>query len=63
MCYIINNMFFGKKCPSCDSRNIKTIKGPSALKTALRGRILSEWLHPTKPLNVCRDCKFSWEDR
>lgn len=54
-----------KKCPKCDSINLKTLK-------------VSGWKHdqemvmqsltlgirkPTQPLNVCRDCGFSWEDR
>jgi len=56
---------FGKKCPKCDSKNIKTLK-PSFTKkwgeasvhafTFGLGKI-------TPNLNVCRDCGFSWEDR
>lgn len=56
---------FKKKCPKCDSTNLKQVK-------------VSGWKHdaemtlqaftlglrkPTPPLNVCRDCGFSWEDR
>lgn len=68
--------FFKKRCPKCDSKNIKKVKaslikkatpaslaaagcillGPVGLLAGLLGR-------PKKPLNVCRDCGFSWEDR
>ncbi len=61
------NMFglFKKKCPKCDSSNLKTLK-PGMIKHSQEA-----WLHfftlgiskITKPLNVCRDCGFSWEDR
>lgn len=48
-------------CPKCDSRNIKVVKPSSYTRAA------DAWgfpfRKPTPPLNVCRDCGFSWEDR
>lgn len=56
-------LFGKKKCPRCDSTKLKVLKKPNWLETGLKGRIIAEWLHPTKNLNVCRECGFSWEDR
>jgi len=58
---------FKKQCPKCDSKNIKTVK-PSLWgkwKEAFEKVFfpLSILKKPTKPLNVCRDCGFSWEER
>jgi len=56
---------FAKKCPKCDSKNLKVVK-PSAWKhqAELVYQLLSVGVRkPTPPLNVCRDCGFSWEDR
>ena len=62
-------MFFGKpKCPKCDSKNLNKVK-PSFLSKAASGSavmlfpVLALFKKPPKPLNVCRDCGFSWEDR
>jgi hypothetical protein len=48
-----------KKCPVCDSGNIKISKTPLLTK-------LKETLWPfrgeTKNFNLCSDCSFSWED-
>lgn len=48
-----------KKCPVCDSANIKTSKPPLFTK-------LKETIWPfngeSKNLNLCSDCNFSWED-
>jgi hypothetical protein len=54
-----------KQCPKCDGHNIKT------LKTGFWKRYVEASMQMwtlgirkmTPPLNVCRDCGFSWEDR
>lgn len=63
-------MFGGKKCLKCDSKNIKVEKEKllddmkrSALNVVLPVRFLTGAGKKPKPLNVCRDCGFSWEDR
>jgi hypothetical protein len=53
---------FGKKCPKCDKRNVKT------LKRGFFGWMMwyfthPFWTRPPQPLNVCRECGFDWEDR
>lgn len=56
---------FGKKCPKCDSKNLKVLK-PGFIKkwgeTSTRAFTLGI-SKVTPNLNVCRDCGFSWEDR
>lgn len=49
-----------KKCPKCDSQNLKVIK------PGFRANSMQLWtmgLRKAVNLNVCRDCGFSWEDR
>lgn len=54
--------FFKKKCPRCDSKEIKVVKRAITIGNLLFPRIQDLWF-PKKPLNVCRNCGFSWEDR
>lgn len=56
---------FGKQCPKCDSKNIKILKpGFMTQWTDANLHLFTLGIRkPTKPLNVCRDCGFSWEDR
>lgn len=58
-------MFGKKKCPKCDSTNLNKVK-PS-LWTKFWDLQWQAWTFgirkPSKTLNVCRDCGFSWEDR
>ncbi|MCX6727018.1 MAG: hypothetical protein NTY75_04425 [Candidatus Shapirobacteria bacterium] len=57
-------IFFGKKCPKCDSRNVKTVK--AGFMKHLMQQNVAIWVPGakiSKPLNVCRNCGFSWEDR
>ena len=63
-------MFTSKKCPKCDSKEIKTMKESllndtkrSALNVVLPIRFLTGAGKKPKPLNVCKSCGFSWEDR
>lgn len=53
-----------KKCPKCDSKNLNVVK-PGFLKHLMQQNvaIYHPGLQPSKTLNVCRDCGFSWEDR
>jgi len=55
---------FKKQCPKCDSRNIKTVKA-GFIKHLIQQNIAIcvPGAKISKPLNVCRDCGFSWEDR
>jgi predicted Zn-ribbon and HTH transcriptional regulator len=59
---------FGKKCPKCDSHNIKVVK-PGLMRRAQKGSAflvfgpLALLMKDPKNLNVCRKCGFSWEDR
>lgn len=57
--------FFKKKCPRCDSTNLNKVK-PS-LWRKWQDASLQLWTlgirKPSKTLNVCKDCGFSWEDR
>ena len=56
-------MFFPKKkCPKCDSKNIKVVK-PGGLLRLLGFTYFQDLFSRPKRLNVCRDCGFSWEDR
>lgn len=57
-----------KRCPKCDSNEIKEVK-PTSSQKALPGS-LALLIGPVgllapraKTLNVCRSCGFSWEDR
>ena len=50
---------FSRKCPKCDSDNIKTIKR----KVPFGHYITLFFTPPPRSLHVCRDCGFSWEDR
>lgn len=61
---------FGKKCLKCDSKNVKTQKESfladfkrSLFNVMLPIRFFTGHGKKPKPLNVCRDCGFSWEDR
>lgn len=53
------------KCPRCDSRNIKKVKpGLWRRFSDLNFEVLTLGIRkPSKTLNVCRDCGFSWENR
>jgi len=56
---------FKKKCPKCDSTNLKIVK-PGFWKSIAEANYQLWSLgirKPTPPLNVCKDCGFSWEDR
>lgn len=61
--------FFGKKkCPKCDSVNLNKVKQglfsqAGRASVALLFFPFSLLFKEQKPLNVCRDCGFSWEDR
>ena len=55
-------MFGKKKCPKCDGENLNAVKAEKSLRRLLFPSIQELWF-PKKPLNVCRDCGFSWEDR
>lgn len=48
-----------KRCPVCDSLNVKTSKPPFLTK-------IMEAVWPfrgeSKNINLCTDCNFSWED-
>lgn len=53
-----------KQCPKCDSENLNTVK-PGFFKHLMQENIAINvpGAKISKPLNVCRDCGFSWEDR
>lgn len=56
--------FGGKQCPKCDSKNLKVVK--AGWFKHLMQQNVAIWVPGakiSKPLNVCRDCGFSWEDR
>ena len=65
---------FVKKCPRCDGVKINRVKA-NAISGGLRGigraglaiafpiTIFFGRQQKSKPLNVCKDCGFSWEDR
>src|SRR3989344_7160484 len=62
---------FAKKCPRCDSTNLNQVKA-NAISGGLRGigraglaiafpvTIFFGRQQKSKPLNVCKDCGFSW---
>lgn len=50
-----------KKCLACDSENINELK-PSKYRQ-MQDQFNLTFRKATKTLNVCKDCKFSWEDR
>ncbi len=52
------------KCPRCEKQNINIVK-PDTFKEGLRQIALGPLalINRPKPLNVCKDCGFSWEDR
>jgi DNA-directed RNA polymerase subunit RPC12/RpoP len=55
----------GLQCPRCDSKNLKILE-PSFMKKSEEASLQLLTLgirKPTKPLNVCRSCGFSWEPR
>lgn len=58
-------LFKKKQCPKCDSYEIKTLK--TGWWKRQQELSLQFWTmgmrKPTQPLNVCRKCGFSWEDR
>jgi len=56
-------MFRKKKCPKCNGIDLGMIKKPSKLMIGLKGTFVKEFFNPTKNLNICRSCDFSWEDR
>lgn len=59
---------FVKKCPRCDSANINTVKSSEMSRAfkdiaTLAFPLAALFRKTSKPLNVCRDCGFSWENR
>lgn len=58
---------FKKKvqCPKCDSFKIKTVKSSwwKRQQEASLQLLTFGIRKPTSPLNVCRSCGFSWENR
>ncbi len=48
-----------KKCPVCESKNVKTSR-PSLIVKAQEA--IWPFKESTKNLNLCSDCSFSWED-
>jgi len=53
-----------RECPKCDSMNLKVVK--AGRWNHLMQQNVAMWVPGakiSKPLNVCRDCGFSWEDR
>lgn len=60
-------ILFKTKCPKCDSTNINIVKKGAFEQLGRMGFIIMFPIlilfRPKKPLNVCRDCGFSWEDR
>ncbi len=53
-----------KLCPKCDSENLNVVK-PGWWQHLMQQNV-AIWVPGgkiSKPLNVCRDCGFSWEDR
>ncbi len=52
-----------KECPKCDSQNIKTLKAGFWARNNQKLDAFWTGGGVSKPLNVCRDCGFSWEDR
>lgn len=63
-------MIFGKKCPKCDSSEVKIVKESfiadfrrSLFNFMFPIRFLTGHAKKPKNLNVCRSCDFSWEDR
>jgi len=58
------NQHSNKKCPKCDSKNLNVVK-PGFFKHLMQENVAINvpGAKISKPLNVCRDCGFSWEDR
>lgn len=61
-------MFFSKKCPRCGSKNIGKVEESFGKKLSRFAFNCIFWIgflfnRGQKPLNVCRDCGFSWESR
>lgn len=63
-------MFFSKKCPKCDSQEIKAVKESFAadfrrnlFNLMMPIRFITGHAKKPKNLNVCKSCGFSWEDR
>lgn len=54
-------MFRSKKCPLCKSKEISEVK-PSTYRK-MQDQFFIAFRKATKTLNICRDCKFQWEDR
>lgn len=56
------------KCPRCDSTNLNTVKvNPikdfGRLSLGVMSPITLFFNKPKRPLKVCKQCGFSWEDR
>jgi len=66
---IVLRFFFAKGtpndvCPKCDSQNLKVVK--AGRWNHLMQQNVAIWVPGakiSKPLNVCRDCGFSWDSR
>jgi len=48
-----------KKCPVCDSENVKISRPPMLTKFI---EAIWPFKGESKNLNICSDCSFSWED-
>lgn len=62
--YFIGGGSSNSVCPKCDSHNIRVVK--SSRWNHLMEQNVAIWVPGakiSKPLNVCRDCGFSWDSR